>query len=116
MDVGVDSPEQNWTIALDSSLSGYQIQNTLARATYCLDADTNAMGANGTKVQLWTCNASSEQQWPATLPSSGTYTVANGDTKAAGHCLDADTHTLGANGTVVQLWTCNSTSEHEWLF
>ena len=108
--------EQNWTIALNGS-SGYQIQNSLAGATYCLDADTNTMGANGTKVQLWSCNASTEQQWPTATGSSGaTQIVKNGNTKAAGYCLDADTGTTGKNGTIIQLYTCNSVLDENWLF
>ncbi|MDI6098802.1 ricin-type beta-trefoil lectin domain protein [Actinoplanes sp. NEAU-A12] len=68
----------------------------------CVDVD-NAGTANGTKIQLWTCNGSSAQQWSrvgATL-------------QALGKCLDvAGSGT--ANGTKVQLWTCNGSGAQVW--
>src|SRR5690348_3644687 len=63
----------------------------------CLDADANA-GGNGTKVQVWACNGSTQQEW--LLSSDGSLQ----NVRFPGMCLDADTNGGGANGTRVQLW------------
>jgi hypothetical protein len=65
----------------------------------CLDADVNTMGANGTKVQLWDCNGSLQQQWHVD-PVGGVLQIRSA---YSGRCLDADVNTLSRNGTVVQL-------------
>ncbi|MET8202914.1 ricin-type beta-trefoil lectin domain protein [Micromonospora taraxaci] len=68
----------------------------------CLDVD-NAGTADGTKVQLWTCNNSAAQLWSRV-----------GDTyRALGKCLDVD-NAGTADGTKVQLWTCNGTGSQVW--
>ncbi len=68
----------------------------------CLDVD-NAGSANGTKVQLHTCNSSTAQSW-----------TRSGDTlRALGKCLDID-NAGTANGTKVQLWTCNNSTAQIW--
>ncbi|WP_435972387.1 ThuA domain-containing protein [Streptomyces sp. Qhu_M48] len=69
----------------------------------CLDID-NAQTADGTKVQVWTCNGSSAQTW----------TVADdGSLRALGKCLDVSGGG-GADGTKIQLWTCNGTGAQKW--
>ncbi|MDQ1743815.1 MAG: glucosylceramidase [Pseudonocardiales bacterium] len=68
----------------------------------CVDV-AGANPANGTQVQLWTCNGSSAQQW----------TVGTGATQALGKCLDvAGAGT--ANGTRVQLFDCNGSGAQQW--
>ncbi|XVU28514.1 family 16 glycoside hydrolase [Actinoplanes sp. CA-054009] len=68
----------------------------------CLDVD-NANIADGTKVQLWTCNSSTAQSW-----------TREGDTlRAVGKCLDVDNGGT-ANGTQVRLWTCNNSAAQVW--
>ncbi len=69
----------------------------------CLDVD-NAQTADGTKVQLWTCNAGTAQRW--TLPGDGTL-------RALGKCLDISGGAT-ADGTRTQLWTCNGTGAQQW--
>ncbi|MGC5408839.1 lectin [Streptomyces sp. DT225] len=69
----------------------------------CLDVD-NAQSADGTKVQLWTCNGSTAQKW--TLPGDGTL-------RALGKCLDISGGAT-ADGTRIQLWTCNGTEAQRW--
>jgi glucosylceramidase len=60
--------------------------------------------ANGTQVQLWTCNGTNAQQW--TVGTDGTI-------RALGKCLDvAGAGT--ANGTKVQLYDCNGTGAQAW--
>ncbi|MFF6888024.1 PQQ-dependent sugar dehydrogenase [Streptomyces sp. NPDC012421] len=69
----------------------------------CLDVD-NAQPAEGTKVQLWTCNGSTAQRW-----TTGT----DGTVKALGKCLDVSGGG-SADGTRIQLWTCNGTGAQKW--
>ena len=68
----------------------------------CLDATAGGT-ANGTKVELWTCNNSTAQQW----------TFTQGTVRAGGMCLDATA--LGtANGTPFELWDCNGGGNQQW--
>jgi Ricin-type beta-trefoil lectin domain len=60
--------------------------------------------ADGTPVQLYTCNGSGAQTWTVN---------SNGSVSALGKCLDVSGSGT-ANGTVVQLWTCNSTGAQVW--
>ncbi|OKJ66293.1 ThuA domain-containing protein [Streptomyces sp. CB02261] len=69
----------------------------------CLDVD-NAQTADGTKIQLWTCNGSAAQKWTV----SG-----DGALKALGKCLDVSGGG-SADGTRIQLWTCNGTGAQKW--
>ncbi|MDN3248752.1 PQQ-dependent sugar dehydrogenase [Streptomyces sp. ZSW22] len=69
----------------------------------CLDVD-NAGTADGTQVQLWSCNQSSAQAW--TVGGDGTL-------KALGKCLDVSGG-ASADGTRIQLWTCNGTGAQKW--
>ncbi len=72
-------------------------------ASKCLDV-ASAGTADGTKIQLYTCNGTNAQQWTVTP---------NSTIKALGKCLDvAGAGT--ANGTKVQLWTCNGTAAQNW--
>ncbi|MET7396679.1 family 16 glycoside hydrolase [Dactylosporangium sp. NPDC005572] len=69
----------------------------------CVDV-SNAGTADGTKIQLWTCNGTTAQSW-----------TRSGDTlRAVGKCLDVDNGGT-ANGTKVQLWTCNGSGAQVWL-
>ncbi|WP_399063266.1 ricin-type beta-trefoil lectin domain protein [Streptomyces sp. BB1-1-1] len=70
----------------------------------CLDVD-NSQTADGTEVQVWTCNGTGAQQW--TLPGDGTV-------RALGKCLDVSGGGT-ADGTRVQLWTCNGSGAQTWL-
>ncbi|AQS65902.1 PQQ-dependent sugar dehydrogenase [Streptomyces pactum] len=69
----------------------------------CLDVD-NAGTADGTEVQIWSCNGSAAQDW--TVGGDGTL-------KALGKCLDVSGGG-SADGTRVQLWTCNGTGAQRW--
>ncbi|GGQ27223.1 glycosyl hydrolase [Streptomyces pseudogriseolus] len=69
----------------------------------CLDVD-NAGTADGTGVQIYTCNSSAAQRW----------TVADdGSLRALGKCLDVSGGG-SADGTRIQLWTCNGTGAQKW--
>ncbi|WP_030301633.1 RICIN domain-containing protein [Streptomyces katrae] len=85
------------------------ITNDFAKrpTTQCLDVDANG-GANGTVVQIWQCNGTTQQRW---------YLWNNGALESyrfPGKCLDADLNGGGNNGTKVQIWDCNNTSQQSW--
>jgi hypothetical protein len=68
----------------------------------CVDVSGSGT-ADGTAVQLWTCNSTGAQQWSR-----------SGDTlRALGKCMDVASSGT-ADGTVVQLWTCNGTGAQAW--
>ncbi|MEV0003107.1 lectin [Micromonospora sp. NPDC050980] len=69
----------------------------------CLDV-RGAGTADGTQVQLYTCNGTSAQSWTVT---------SNGPVKALGKCLDVSGG-ASADGTKIQLWTCNGTGAQNW--
>ncbi|MFB6553488.1 PQQ-dependent sugar dehydrogenase [Streptomyces sp. NPDC056405] len=68
----------------------------------CLDVAGGGT-ADGTQVQIWTCNGTAAQQW----------TVGGGTLKALGKCLDVSGGG-SANGTKIQLWTCNGSGAQTW--
>lgn len=69
----------------------------------CVDvAGSNT--ADGTKVDVYTCNGTGAQQWTAET---------NGTLQALGKCLDVASG-ASADGTLVQLYTCNSTGAQTW--
>jgi glucosylceramidase len=71
----------------------------------CADVAAGAT-ANGTAVQLFTCNGSAAQRW--TLPAGGAV-------QALGKCLDV-TSAGTADGTPVQLWDCNGSAAQQWTY
>ncbi|MGW8724890.1 ricin-type beta-trefoil lectin domain protein [Streptomyces sp. NPDC055808] len=67
---------------------------------FCLDV-ANGWTADGTAIQLWTCNGSPAQQ----------YTLQGGQMKVSGKCVTA----VGtANKSAVQLVTCGSAQGQQW--
>jgi hypothetical protein len=72
-------------------------------ASKCVDVAA-AGTANGTAVQLYTCNGSAAQTW--TVGTDGTI-------RALGKCMDV-TSAGTANGTPIQLWDCNGTGPQTW--
>jgi glucosylceramidase len=71
----------------------------------CMDV-AGANSANGTAVQLYTCNGTAAQQW--TRPGDGTI-------RALGKCLDI-AGPSNANGTVAHLWDCHTGSSQQWTY
>nr|WP_245602054.1 ricin-type beta-trefoil lectin domain protein [Hamadaea tsunoensis] len=69
----------------------------------CVDV-AGANSANGTQVQLYTCNGSTAQTW--TVGTDGTI-------RALGKCLDVASGS-SANGTKVQIYDCNGTGAQSW--
>ncbi|MCE6998718.1 PQQ-dependent sugar dehydrogenase [Saccharothrix sp. S26] len=65
--------------------------------------DVNGGGtADGTKVQLWTCNSGANQRW----------TVTGSTLRALDKCLDA---AGTGDGALVRLWTCNGGAGQNWI-
>jgi len=71
-------------------------------SSLCVDVTGNT-SANGTKIELYTCNNQANQTW----------TVKDGTVQALGKCMDV-TGGATANGTAVQLYDCNGTSAQAW--
>ncbi|GAA4619256.1 chitinase [Actinoallomurus liliacearum] len=69
----------------------------------CVDVAA-ANSANGTQIQLYSCNGTSAQQW--TVGTDGTI-------RGLGKCLDVAAAN-SANGTKVQLYDCNGTAAQSW--
>ncbi|ROP42073.1 PQQ-dependent sugar dehydrogenase [Saccharothrix texasensis] len=69
----------------------------------CVDV-SGAATADGTKIQLYTCNGTTAQQWTA---------AADRSLRALGKCLDVRSGGT-ANGTATQLWTCNGSGAQQW--
>jgi hypothetical protein len=73
------------------------------RQGYCLD-DNADKTANGSKVDIWSCNGSAAQHW-----------VINGsNVEINGKCLD-DYGYGTANGNRVDLYACNGGSNQHWM-
>ncbi|MET7393420.1 ThuA domain-containing protein [Dactylosporangium sp. NPDC005572] len=71
-------------------------------ANKCLDVRGSGT-ADGTQIQLYTCNGSGAQTW-----------TRNGQTlRALGKCLDVSGGG-SADGTKIQLWTCNGSGAQNW--
>lgn len=73
----------------------------------CVDADLNTIRGNGTRVQLWGCNNTRQQNWQRW--SDGTVR-----SSYSGRCVDADLNTIRGNGTRIQLWDCNGSRQQQW--
>jgi len=69
----------------------------------CLDVAA-ANNADGTAVQVYTCNGTNSQQWTE---------EADGTVRSLGKCLDI-TAAGTANGTAVDLYACNGTGAQQW--
>lgn len=71
----------------------------------CLDISGSGT-ANGTKVQIWTCNGTGAQRF--TFGTDGSLVV-----PASGKCVEAAGGGT-ANGTLAQLYTCNGSAAQRW--
>jgi hypothetical protein len=96
------TPNQQWVLRSNNSLYN-------PSSGRCLD-DPGSSTTPGAKLQVYTCNNSTAQQWIPTIhpvvPITGTI-VGNG------LCLD-DTNSSSANYNAVQLSTCGDSSAQNW--
>ncbi|GIF74047.1 ricin-type beta-trefoil lectin domain protein [Asanoa siamensis] len=101
---GFEKAQQRFGVSIPGGTGGGRTGQIVSAATgKCLDV--NASGtADGTKIQIWTCNGTGAQRW--TVGTDGTL-------RALGKCLDVRSSGT-ANGTLVQLWTCNGTGAQRW--
>ena len=79
-------------------------QHAAGRCGKCLDVSGGGT-ADGTKIQLWTCNGRRAQNWSAQADG----TLRN---PQSGKCLDVSGNS-SADGTVVHLWTCTRRRQPE---
>ncbi|MFF4655473.1 ricin-type beta-trefoil lectin domain protein [Streptomyces sp. NPDC001381] len=87
---------QKWVFKSDGSVRSMGL---------CMDA-ANAGTANGTRVQLATCNGG----WAQQFNLNGSHDLVNTRT---GKCVDAVDSGTG-NGTRLQLWECAGSSNQKW--
>ena len=94
---------QSFTWTVEPSADGIAPTPLDGYQGLCLDVagDSNA---DGSKVDIYTCNGTDGQQW--TIEPNGTI-------QADGKCLDV-TGGGTANGTLVDLYTCNGTGAQDW--
>ncbi|BEP15324.1 hypothetical protein acdb102_36350 [Acidothermaceae bacterium B102] len=71
-------------------------------SSLCVDVTGNT-SANGTAIEIYTCNNGANQSW----------TVAGGTIQSLGKCMDVNGGGT-ANGTKVQLYDCNGTTAQAW--
>jgi glucosylceramidase len=71
----------------------------------CVDV-AGGSTANGTAVNLYTCNGTAAQQWTR---------AADGSLQALGKCLDV-TGPSTADGAKVQLWDCTGGANQKWTW
>lgn len=113
-DSGGASSAVSFVIAVAPSLESAYHPGTgpvrLDLAGKCMD-DTGNSSNNGTKIQIWTCNGGTAQNWaffPDTDPGdAGELTIHN-------KCLDI-VNGGTANGSKLQLWSCNGRASQQWF-
>jgi hypothetical protein len=86
-----------------SGASGTTGAITSGIAGKCVN-DSGGASANGTAIQLFTCNGSAAQLWQ--VPGDGTLRI-------MGKCMDV-TSSGTTNGTRIQLFDCNGTGAQQW--
>ena len=86
----------NWTI--NNAVTGKPVKGDHGK---CLD-DFGGSTTNGNKVDIWTCNNTSSQQW----------TFVNGELSVLGKCLDDSSQ--GGSGAPLVIWTCNGHAAQIW--
>jgi Ricin-type beta-trefoil lectin domain/Putative Ig domain len=85
----------NWTI---NQAAGKPIKGDHGK---CLD-DFGGSTTNGNKVDIWTCNKTTSQQW----------TFVGGELSVLGKCLDDSSQ--GGAGAKLVIWTCNGHAAQTW--
>jgi hypothetical protein len=90
------------TAAVDAPVASAATGGTVTIGGKCLD-DADFGTANGTVIQIYSCNGSSAQNWAWNSDGSVTVTPSVGTTK----CLDV-TGGSNATGAPVQLYDCNA--------
>jgi glucose/arabinose dehydrogenase len=84
------------------SSTGSRTGRITAASGKCVDV-SGASSADGSKIQLWTCNSGANQQW----------TVEGSTLRSMGKCMDTAAGGT-ADGALVQLMTCNGATSQNW--
>lgn len=116
-DCFLNQANQEWRVIPAPGGIGFHGFQSVANPRYCLDADINHVG-DGARVQMWTCNNSTEQAWSVdAAPNSRIWNEYFANTYGAfgPYVLDADINTIGRNGTFVQLWSNNGEPQQQWI-
>jgi Ricin-type beta-trefoil lectin domain len=92
----------HWNVANSQYLTGSSGGAGPLTGSRCVDVQSSNT-ADGTPIQLWTCNGTGAQQW----------TVRDGTVSALGKCLDV-AFSGTTSGTQIHLWTCNGTGAQTW--
>ncbi|MDG4825614.1 RICIN domain-containing protein [Asanoa sp. WMMD1127] len=101
---GFEKAQQRFGVSIPGGSGGGRTGQVVgATSGKCLDINAGAT-ADGTKIQIWTCNGTTAQRW--TIGADGTV-------RGLGKCLDVRSSGT-ANGTIVQLWGCNGTGAQVW--
>jgi hypothetical protein len=66
--------------------------------------------ADGTNIQLWTCNGTNAQRFYFTDMGSGNYRLANVNSNKCADVAGAGT----ANGTNIHQWGCHNGDNQKW--
>jgi hypothetical protein len=88
---------QQWSIVPEG---GHVVIELTRDTKFCLDVSGYGT-ANGTKIQLWTCNVSVDQEW--VRQTNGTLEAVNA-TSVEGHAMVLDDPSGKGNGTKLQIW------------
>jgi RHS repeat-associated protein len=87
--------------------------NSIGSAGKCMDVP-NSNSADGTNIQLYTCNGTAAQNWTF-VPTDATTTLnSTFYVKAFGKCLTPYGGS-GNSGTKLTLWTCNGNESQKWF-
>jgi hypothetical protein len=102
---GFEKAQQRFGVSIPGAGGGGgRVGQVVSAATgKCLDISASGT-ADGTKIQIWTCNGTGAQRWTV---------GADGTVRGLGKCLDVRSSGT-ANGTIVHLWTCNGTGAQTW--
>lgn len=108
-----DSSTVSFVIAVAPSLDSAYHPGTgpvrLDLGGKCMD-DTGNSSNSGTKIQIWTCNGGTAQNWtyyPDTDPGDA------GELTIHGKCLDIVNQGT-TNGSKLQLWSCTGRTNQQW--
>jgi glucosylceramidase len=91
------------TFAWSGATGGERTGQITGYGGKCVDV-AGANSANGTQIQLWTCNGTAAQRW--TIGTDGTI-------RALNKCMDVSGGST-ADGAKVQIWDCNGTGAQQW--
>ncbi len=103
VDTGADSDPTGHSDEAITSVTGTRVLQIEGK---CMDVPNSAT-ANGTPVNIWTCNGGSNQAW--VLGADGTIRPSY-DTNL---CLDLPNWQTG-NGTKLDIWACNGGTNQKW--